>query len=100
VGYLPSANATNASVRRAGDEGCFVTHRDKNRLIRFDKSLGSALITPASYHPDETWVLEQAEAFKQHVKEEKLSCKLLEPIRKPSAALALAAVFDGFRIGS
>ncbi len=34
-------------------------------------------ITPATYHPDEAWVLEQADAFKKHVMDEKLSCKTL-----------------------
>lgn len=34
-------------------------------------------ITPTTYHPDEAWVLEQADAFKQHLKDEKLSCKIL-----------------------
>jgi putative transposase len=32
-------------------------------------------ITPATYTPDEAWVLEQAEAFRQFIKEEKLLCK-------------------------
>ena len=34
-------------------------------------------ITRSTYNPDETWVLEQADAFKNHIKEEKLQCKLL-----------------------
>jgi putative transposase len=34
-------------------------------------------ITPATYTPDEAWVLEQAEAFRQFIKEEKLPCKFL-----------------------
>jgi putative transposase len=34
-------------------------------------------ITPSTYNPDETWVLEQADAFKRHIKKEKLPCKLL-----------------------
>ncbi len=34
-------------------------------------------ISPGTYHPDEAWVLEQAEAFKQHVKKEKIPFKLL-----------------------
>jgi hypothetical protein len=36
------------------------------------------LIHASQYHPEEAWVLEQAEAFKQQVKDEKLSCKLLK----------------------
>jgi len=34
-------------------------------------------ITPSTYNPDEAWVLEQAEAFKRHIKDEKLQCKFL-----------------------
>jgi putative transposase len=34
-------------------------------------------ISPGTYNPDETWVLEQAEAFKQFIKEGKLQCKFL-----------------------
>ena len=34
-------------------------------------------ISPGTYHPDEAWVLEQAEAFKQHVNKEKIPLKLL-----------------------
>lgn len=34
-------------------------------------------ITPATYNPDSAWVLEQAEAFKQHLKDANLSCKIL-----------------------
>ena len=34
-------------------------------------------ITPSTYNPDEAWVLEQADAFKNHIQKEKLQCKLL-----------------------
>ena len=40
-------------------------------------------ISPGTHHPDDAWVLEQAEAFKQHLKNEKLSCKLLPLGREP-----------------
>jgi len=51
--------------------------RDLFVLVFLHLETRRVFITPASYHPDESWVLEQAEAFKQHVKDEKLSCKLL-----------------------
>lgn len=34
-------------------------------------------ISPSTYNPDEAWVLEQATAFQQYVKDEKLQCKFL-----------------------
>ncbi len=34
-------------------------------------------ISQVTYNPDEAWVLEQAEAFKQHLKDNKLSCEIL-----------------------
>ncbi len=34
-------------------------------------------ITPSTYNPDEAWVLEQAAAFQQFIKDERLPCKFL-----------------------
>jgi putative transposase len=51
--------------------------RDLFVLVFLHLETRRVFISPSSYHPDESWVLEQAEAFKQHLKDEKLACKLL-----------------------
>jgi len=34
-------------------------------------------ITPATYKPDQAWMVQQAEAFSKYTKDENLSCKIL-----------------------
>jgi putative transposase len=51
--------------------------RDLFVMIFLHLETRRVFITPATYNPDEAWVLEQADAFRQHLKDEKLSCKIL-----------------------
>jgi putative transposase len=51
--------------------------RDLFVLIFLHVETRRVFITPASYRPDEAWVLEQADAFKQHLQYEQLPCKIL-----------------------
>ncbi len=51
--------------------------RDLFALVFLHVETRRVFISPTTYNPDEAWVLEQAEAFKQHLKDEKLSCKIL-----------------------
>ncbi|MEQ1829976.1 MAG: integrase core domain-containing protein, partial [Pirellula sp.] len=69
--------------------------RDLFVLVFLHLETRRVFITPASYHPDEAWVLEQAEAFKQHVKEEKLSCKLLMHDRDTKFTKTFDEAFSG-----
>lgn len=51
--------------------------RDLYILVFLHLETRRVFITPSTYHPNEAWVLEQAEAFKQFSKEEQLPCKVL-----------------------
>ncbi len=68
--------------------------RDLFILVFLHLETRRVFIPPASYHPDEAWVLEQAEAFKQHLKDEKLSCKLLMHDRDTKFAKSFDEAFS------
>jgi putative transposase len=51
--------------------------RDLLVMILLHIETRRVFISPASYHPNEEWVLEQADAFKQHSADENLSCDIL-----------------------
>ncbi len=55
-------------------------------------------LSPASYNPNETWVLEQAAAFKKHAGEEKLPCKVLMHDRDTKFSKAFDAAFETSKI--
>ncbi|MFY9255550.1 MAG: integrase core domain-containing protein [Fuerstiella sp.] len=68
--------------------------RDLYVLIFLHLETRRVFITPGTYHPNEAWVLEQAEAFKAFAKAEQLPCKLLMHDRDTKFTKSFDGKFD------
>jgi putative transposase len=51
--------------------------RDAYALVFINIATRKVFVTPSTYKPDETWLLEQAGAFQSHLKEQDMECNLL-----------------------
>ena len=68
--------------------------RDLYVMVFLHLETRRVFITPGTYHPNEAWVLEQAEAFKDFTKQEKLPCKLLMHDRDTKFTKSFDEKFD------
>jgi putative transposase len=72
--------------------------RDVFVLVFLHVETRRVYISPATYKPDQAWMVEQAEAFIRHTKSERLSCKILMHDNDSKYSKPFLAVFADQKI--